>query len=606
MLKKNLDSLTALEFCECEFNNYSPELKSEIDKLAHVSSSDAHNPNDIGKSFSWIKMSNPNINNLKLALLDTHILVKNQPENPNEFPNIFLTKLTIKSMKHYGRIKNKPFLIDLNPHFNSLIGGRGTGKSTIIEAIRIVSRRDKNIKLLKSDISNQLNQFMKLSEDDGVMLEKTEILLDFQRRSRKYTLKWNYGGQGISLSENNLQINLNDIGDFEHFLPLSIYSQKQINELSSNTSGLLKVIDNSKRVNRHEWESNLESTRNKFFQLKIKERDLLRIIDEQTELKYKSRDIENDLKLYQEKWYGNILKLYQKRIQQNSVLKDINLFDDFLANLNLLIENTVLSDFPEYLFDKQDKTTAEINEIHSSTIETFSKIKNSLINIAERIKKLKNNRELKISSSNWKKSYIKSVEDYQKLSDEYGKNKTQISLTTYENWVRQRNQLQNKLNNIDLVRKELDLVEIKLQQTKTKLFELRKELYIRRKNYIKEVIGQNEFVRMELVQFGKIDKVDKKYRSKIRISKNDTYNSSIYKYENNCSIFWNLINWEKLNVSESDLPNTIEDIKIKTLDIASGTSNPNGINGNFVDHLTSLYKKDITAFDNLEIWWPKG
>ena len=605
VLKKNLNSLTALEFCECESNNYSPELKSEIDKLAHVSSSDAHNPDDIGKSFSWIKMSNPNINNLKLALLDTHMSVKNQPENPNEFPDVFLTKLTIKSMKHCGRIQNKPFVIDLNPHFNSLIGGRGTGKSTIIEAIRIVSRRDENIKLQNSEVSNQLNQFMKLSENDGVMLEKTEILLDFQRRNRKFIVKWNYGGQGLALSENNSHLNLDDIGDFEHFLPISIYSQKQINELSSNTSGLLKIIDNSKRVNRHEWESNLESTRNKFFQLKIKKRELLRIINEETELKYKLRDIENDLKLYEEKGHGDILKLYQKRSQQNSALQGINIFDDFLANLNLLIENTVLSDFPEYLFDELDKTTVQIKEIHSLTLENFSRIKSSLINIAKDVEKLKSNRDSKISSSSWNKSYSKSVEEYQRLIYEYSKSKSQISLTTYGHWVRQRNEIQNKLNNIELIRKELEIVEKGLQQTKTKLFELRKELFQRRTNFINEAIGQNEFVRMELIPFGEVEKFEKEYRKKLKIYKNDTYTSSIYDYDNNCSILWNLINWENPNVSESDLLKTIEDIKKTTFDIALGTSNPSGIKGNFVNYLTSLYEKDIATFDNLEILWPE-
>ena len=508
-------------------------------------------------------------------------------------------------MKHCGRIQNKPFVIDLNPHFNSLIGGRGTGKSTIIEAIRIVSRRDENIKLQNSEVSNQLNQFMKLSENDGVMLEKTEILLDFQRRNRKFIVKWNYGGQGLALSENNSHLNLDDIGDFEHFLPISIYSQKQINELSSNTSGLLKIIDNSKRVNRHEWESNLESTRNKFFQLKIKKRELLRIINEETELKYKLRDIENDLKLYEEKGHGDILKLYQKRSQQNSALQGINIFDDFLANLNLLIENTVLSDFPEYLFDELDKTTVQIKEIHSLTLENFSRIKSSLINIAKDVEKLKSNRDSKISSSSWNKSYSKSVEEYQRLIYEYSKSKSQISLTTYGHWVRQRNEIQNKLNNIELIRKELEIVEKGLQQTKTKLFELRKELFQRRTNFINEAIGQNEFVRMELIPFGEVEKFEKEYRKKLKIYKNDTYTSSIYDYDNNCSILWNLINWENPNVSESDLLKTIEDIKKTTFDIALGTSNPSGIKGNFVNYLTSLYEKDIATFDNLEILWPE-
>ena len=603
VLKKNLDSLTALEFCECESNNYSPELKSEIDKLAHVSSSDAHNPDDIGKSFSWIKMSKPNINNLKLALLDTHMSVKNQSENPNEFSDIFLTKLTIKSMKHCGRIQNKPFIIDLNPHFNSLIGGRGTGKSTIIEAIRIASRCDRNLESQAPEVSKQLKEFMRHSHDDGVILNDTEILLELQRRDKKYVLRWNYDGNGITVTEESSLQSSIDSKNLKERFPISIYSQKQINELSSNSSGLIDIIDNSKEVNRLELKSSWDSTLSKFFQLMIRKRELSRNINQELELTVKLTDIENDLKHYEEKGHENVLNLYQKRSQQKSVLSDNYIFDNLYDSLNSLVENSVLPDFPEHIFDEQDETTTEIKKIYSEIGEKFSNLRKSIIRIAKEVKDLNNQRTFKISSTSWKKSLDDSIEKYQKLIKEYEKSKTSIDVYTYGVWVRERNQLLGKLKSISIIQKEFNLLEIEVKQTKNKLLDLRKELFVRRANFIEKVIGKNDFVRMDLVQFGDTKDVEKKYRSILGIEK-EKFKSSIYDIDNKQGVLWDFMNWEKQKVPKSKLSKLIFEIKNKTHRIARGIEDY-GLHGKFVNYLNALYKEKPELFDKLKVWWPK-
>lgn len=111
-LEKSLEELDGLEF-KGNINHKNTELKKAIDQIAQVSGSDAHNLDEIGKSYSWIKMSKPNIENLRLSLLDHQISVKNQSEDPNVLPDIYLNKLTIKSMKHCGRENDKPFVIVL-------------------------------------------------------------------------------------------------------------------------------------------------------------------------------------------------------------------------------------------------------------------------------------------------------------------------------------------------------------------------------------------------------------------------------------------------------------------------------------------------------------
>ena len=61
-------------------------------------------------------------------------------------------------MRHCGRIQ--PLNIALHPHFNAVIGGRGTGKSTILESVRIAARREGELKPFEK-LNDTLEQFSK-------------------------------------------------------------------------------------------------------------------------------------------------------------------------------------------------------------------------------------------------------------------------------------------------------------------------------------------------------------------------------------------------------------------------------------------------------------
>ena len=107
-------------------------------ELPSVIGSDAHHPNDIGRAFTWVKMSSPSIDGLKLALVDgSSSLIRSDSEisDPNRASNTLLRSVTIESAKYAGR--SSPLVIEFNPWLNSIIGGRGSGKSSVIEFIRL-------------------------------------------------------------------------------------------------------------------------------------------------------------------------------------------------------------------------------------------------------------------------------------------------------------------------------------------------------------------------------------------------------------------------------------------------------------------------------------
>lgn len=603
-LEKSLKAVSAAEFCDLhKFDNSEPSLKKAVDCLAKVAGSDAHKPEEIGRYFSWLKMSRPSIEGLRLALLDHEFCVKNQSENPNRLPDIFLSKLTIQAMLHCGRISGQPFVTQLHPHFNSVIGGRGAGKSTILEAIRIVSRRDQNLAIESPRVKDELDKFMKLSQNKGVMLNDTEILLELHRRGKNYQLRWRFDGQGPVLEEevNSVWQEI-EAGDLKERFPISIFSQKQINELASNPRGLLEVVDRSPEVDRTEWMSRWESVKSQFLQLRERRRELLRQLAGEQQIRAKLGDVENDLKQYEEKGHGEVLKQYQKRSQQKNGLPDDQIFDDLSSGIRELASNAGLSDFPAHLFDEQDETTAEIRAIHDQTSQELKKISETLGKLADSVDALKAQRAKNISSSKWHQAVQASIASYDELIKEYEEKKSQLSISLYGEWVQQRNQLQQQLNKLDSVRKETETTEKQIEETLKKLLDLRAELLGKRRDFLSKVIGSSAFVRMELVQYGDVSTLEDEYRFLLNLE-DGKFVSSVCDRENKQGILWAFSKWEDAKTSESDLPQLFSTIKSKTLDIARGQVSGN--HGAFDNRLRKLLETQPAIFDQLDAWWPE-
>ncbi len=140
--------------------------------------------------------------------------------------------------------------------------------------MRIALRRDTEVEPFEK-IDKELKRFLKNQsgpkKERGVMQDDTMILLEIYRRGRNYQLRWRFDGQGAVLEEEiNGVWQETEAGDLKARFPVSIFSQKQINELASSPRGLLEVVDRSPEVDRAEWKSRWESAKSQFLQLSAK------------------------------------------------------------------------------------------------------------------------------------------------------------------------------------------------------------------------------------------------------------------------------------------------------------------------------------------------
>ena len=128
-------------------------VEKESERVAKVLGSDCHSFQGSGvpgSRFTWIKMASSTLGGLRLALLDGNgVSVRRSDEGafePFQTPTHFVTGIKIDSARFMGN--GAPERLFFTPYYNALIGGRGTGKSTVVHAMRMAYRRDEELRRL--------------------------------------------------------------------------------------------------------------------------------------------------------------------------------------------------------------------------------------------------------------------------------------------------------------------------------------------------------------------------------------------------------------------------------------------------------------------------
>jgi len=228
-------------------------------RFASVVGSDCHSFQGTavpGSRYTWIKMARPSLEGLRLALLDGQEVSVRRSDESNGFapfntPEHFIESIEIRDARYMGRGRTSASL-PLNPYFNALIGGRGTGKSTVVHALRLAYRREKELSLSSEaeQTFKRFNQVSRSRNDDGGLLAETSICVQVQRDGMPYRLIWRQDGQGHAVEEWDAPT-----GSFkpsasqavtEQRFPVRLFSQGQIAALAGDSQqALLKVIDDA-------------------------------------------------------------------------------------------------------------------------------------------------------------------------------------------------------------------------------------------------------------------------------------------------------------------------------------------------------------------------
>ena len=295
-------------------------------KVSQVWGSDSHSFQSIGQRFTWVKMTKPNLEGLRLALLDGEAsLMPALPgyvTNPNSYANQVIESITIHEAKLIGR--NEAMKVRFNPWLNTIIGGRGTGKSTLVDFCRKVLRRDGELdgavwgqEESLRDVFDRRMRVPASRTGEGLLTENSYIEVVYRKDGQRFLLSWSQGGTAQSIARLSANENIPEEGNIPERFPIRIYSQKQLFALAQDPNALLTVIDDAQAVRAAGSGRRIKQLENDFLSLRAEARAAAAQVGELPNLRASLDDVRRKLDVLQQGGHARILSSYRARRQIN-------------------------------------------------------------------------------------------------------------------------------------------------------------------------------------------------------------------------------------------------------------------------------------------------
>lgn len=565
-----------------------------------VLGSDAHMPREVGQGFTWVKMGEPNIDGLKLALIDGSSSVKlgqNSPLNPNLIKsNKIIHSIKINNFKYINH--QSGLHISFSPWLNSIIGSRGAGKSSVVEYSRIVLGKEEQLdrnQNLVPEILRSFRSFKKLSKDRndiGVLLENSSISCIYEKENTKYKLNWKVGDQTEIFKIDSDGNEIAENGNISNRFPVSIYSQKQIFEMSKNPYFLVGVIDNEKDVNQY-----YDEILNKIVDLgkdflELKQLDIK--ISKEKDIEGRLAEISNFLAQIENEQNKGIIenfKIYNDKnqmivsyfIQTNELINDIRNLKDKgnFTSLNLILNQEESLEKAEQLNSKIDSLKQSLDQ-YLNDIEAISN-------------DLKTDLSTSVFSTNAKNAEDAYKETISTLEQ------SGVSFDDHAKLLHEQSALLSNLSEINDHKQEREAIAEKIEAVYAEIILIRKNISLARQEFIQENFSNLSNVRVKLLPFGVMK--ESTFREVIE-KKDNVFVSSIYDDEEEKGILFNLLKAIREQENLDSASDLIFSFKQFLLSEPLGQEILDNCEKRLIDHLYTMQKNEKFAL-NLLSWFPE-
>ena len=581
--------------------------------LPSIIGSDAHHPNDIGRAYTWVKMSNPSIEVLKLAMVDgTSSLIRsdNETTNPNRSSNTLLRSVTIENTKYAGR--SSPLMIEFNPWLNSIIGGRGSGKSSVLEFIRLGMDRSRDLDVLSpnNEIRRSFESFTKVSssrDSEGVILEDSKISCIYTRDEIHYLLTWVKENNSVSICRHDGQQWIPEEGEAHSRFPIKIFSQKQIFDLAKNPNTLLRLIDESSTVGFQQWKMEWSEKYSHFQTLCSQKRELQSKLENKNVLLGQVSDVEQKIKAIEKSGHTDVLTNYQAYSGKRT---NVSQYEAGIENLKLQVESiSTAATIPlvdESAFDTQSTSESEVlvklKSLNDSALSFKESINLAVALFQDEITQFKN----WYSVSDFNKSHIEVNKKYDELIDGL-RSEGVDSPADYARLIGERDTINESLRAMDLVSSQIAEVELSINSAYQEIIECRKKLTLSRIEFLQQNLAGNSSIKIELAPFSDIDNIEKSFRGVIGRSDN-AFSSDIFDSDRECGFLYNL-NKELATTAAPDGANNLDpwltkifEFKKQVFNFSSGEIQGTRIGKRFTELMSNLQPQ---SFDQINTWFPE-
>ena len=316
--------------------NKMPAYNKEL-QVAIINAKDVATPEDLAnpKASCLIKMTEPCFESFKLAFQDPESRVRLNSDVSEKYYS------RIESLKVTGGYLDG-VQIEFSEHLNAVIGGRGTGKSTLIECIRYCLQ----LKPIGKNAQKQHDEIIK--ENFGKSKARVEIVIFSSRMNgKRFTIARRYGESASVKDESG---NLSMFAPSDLLPEIEIYGQNEIYEIAQDKASQRQLLTRFLGAEQQGGEKRLQETLGKLTESRKKlieaQESVASIEDEVARLpklneqlgQFKSLGLEEKLKIVP-------LLEAEKRLQKRGVAEEgLNLDKAFQAVRDSLPDTVFLSD----------------------------------------------------------------------------------------------------------------------------------------------------------------------------------------------------------------------------------------------------------------------
>ena len=588
---------------------------------AEVLGSDSHHPNGKagcrypGSHFTWVKMARPSKEGLRLALLDGERFSirrsdDQQPFDPFKIPEHRIESIEIRNARYMGR--SQPARIDLNPWLNALVGGRGTGKSTVIHALRFASRREHELADLekRSAVRMTFERFNRVPanrQDQGGLNAGTEVTWIVMRNGVRHRVNWRNDGQPEVLecigTENWRQAEVQAVTP-ERF-PLRLFNQGQIAELAGDSqAALLRVIDAAAGI--APLRAKLDDACNAFYATRSRIRELDTKLARQEGVLLEKEDVDHKLGAF-EGHHSDLLRDYRHRDRQgHESQRQFNEAIDAAERIEAFAETLQLDDLPSGLFRTDSEEDLSALEVLAELSNTMNSAKSLFLSEAQRLRKSVEAQRNALSSTIWQIALDDVIGRYKELIDTL-QTKGVSDPSAHSKLMQDKQQIDVELRRLESERQERQqLVDESTRQLEAAA-QARREISNARTTFLASTLAHNEFVRINSQAYGNEPHAIERSLRRVLNIHDDRFQADILA-ENEGQEPHGIVADFLENLPDATDDRRIElESRIKKIKDRIGVA-CNG-NGDFGGHFNNYLKREFMTnpefLDRLLVWFPE-
>jgi len=454
------------------------EEMDEYSNFPKIRCSDAHSLEDIGEDYTFMKMTEPSFEGVRTALTDPQSRIK-----LDEYLSEHSVVKGIRIDSDFFEDKST----QLNRNLNCLIGGKGTGKSALIEHLRHAFKEPYRNERIEEEQRELLEAT--LGEDGFV---EVQIETD---EGGSYSIRRAFREDPEIIKDDGTKLPIS-INEFKNeYFDLEIYSQGELLEISRDIKSQLDIIDSyldlkELKDRRDKIKQNLHQNHNNISQKKNK-------VEEYEEKLTDLEILKENIRLMEEKGVDEYIegeeKWEKEKLQLENMLEDISNMIEELGKISIdqgeyLEEN--YEEFPNSdLIENAKDKFLEIQQNVQSTIEKV------IENLEEQKEAVTNIKE------EWEERYEERNQELEQISEDI-KEEINVDINDYLDQKAKVSELEKVEEEKEKLESNIDELEDKREEMFEDLKDTRDEIHTKRLEGIEEINENLTEVKVELERAG--------------------------------------------------------------------------------------------------------